>query len=392
MTRLHQFTIMASNNDNRDDDNANQHVDQSDKKRIFVSNNFYNYRSSKYKSRELEQAKSNESSNDDTSPNDQRSFKGHFLAPLTDDSMKKDPSDVPRHSESTTSVFTDVERSETLNAFSKIFMETMGNAISSGKLSKAWQNDGGSGGGSWLTTDYSKIGVYDEQAVDAKDYAAERRMIQPHLTPFVWGITCSAITLFSLRLGKWYQARKFGSDILTKSNKAVKETTTMSMDASRMRDLRSGIPKDYYATYTQTNQLKQPLQGQSSGTLENLMSLPVDMAISMLFGMSTSMYLTRRQTLMRDLSEAPLLPGKSVLSEELCGPFTEEMNRINQGFHMYVIGTNPDESTQNNVVSFKELWKDENLGDFDSLRAIRRFVENCDKRDDDEKAMDNEVE
>jgi hypothetical protein len=59
---------------------------------------------------------------------------------------------------------------------------------------------------------------------------------------------------------------------------------------------------------------------------------------------------------------------------------------------MYVVGTNPDESTQNNVVSFKELWKDENLGDFDSLRAIRGFVENCHKRDDDEKVMDNEIE
>ena len=218
----------------------------------------------------------------------------------------------------------------------------------------------------------------DLPAIDAKDYIAERSMIRPHLTPFIWGMSCSAITLFSLRFGKWYQSRSLGNNLAKKSNNVVKREgiMTKSKDARSIQDLRRGTPKDY-GTYHQSN----PVEVQTKNTLENLVSLPVDIAISMLFGMSTSIFLTQRQRLMSDLAAAPLLPGKSILSEELCQPFTDEMERINNGFHTYSIGSNPeDDSSVKNVIPFGELWRDENLGEFDSLRAIRQFVLNCQKR------------
>ena len=108
----------------------------------------------------------------------------------------------------------------------------------------------------------------------------------------------------------------------------------------------------------------------------------MDIAILMLFGMSTLIFLTQQQRLVSDLAATPLLPGRSILSEELCQPFTDEMERINNGFHTYSIGSNPeDDSSVKNVVPFGEIWRDENLGEFDSLRAIRQFVLNCRKRD-----------
>jgi hypothetical protein len=359
------------------DNGGSQGDDESpkDKKQIFLSNNFFNYRSNKFNSRDQEpnhnakQRKNAPCMN--TNDSSRSSLRDHFLAPLTDTSIKKDPKAMPTES-STPSVFTDAERSKTLDSFSKIFMQQIGDAISSGKLSRAWY--GGNIGGSWLTTDYSKIGTWfdDLQNVDSKDYVAERKMIQPHLTPFVWGVTCSAITLFSLRFGKWYQTRKLGPTFIPKSNNVTDKTVTKLTDTSSMQDLRSNIPNNY-ATYS-TNARYSPKE--TSGiTFENLMSLPVDMALSMLIGISTSVYLTQPQTLMRDLSEAPLLEGKSVFAEELCGPFTEEMEKINEMVHAYCV--NPNDDVQKEAVSFKEMWRDENLGEFESLRAVRNFVRNC---------------
>ena len=106
----------------------------------------------------------------------------------------------------------------------------------------------------------------------------------------------------------------------------------------------------------------------------------MDIAISILVGMSTTIYLTRPAILLQDLSRSPLLPGKSVLSEELCEPFTKEMQKINEGFHTYSVG----DDKQKNVVSYSEIWRDENLGEFDSLRAVRDFVINCNKRSESE--------
>ena len=359
-SHLHTKATMT----NEDDNTKN-------KTPIRLSNNFYNYRSNKHK---FSQEKPQQN-DDDSDKSTRSSLSDHFVSPFTNE-LKKDPSSnlhVPHIS----SVFTDVERSQALDSFSKIFIERIGDAISSGKLSKAWKR--GQTWGSWMTTDYSKFGSNDEQAVDAKDYMAERNMIQPHLTPFVWGITCSAITLLSLRVGKWYQNRKLGN-LLTKANNAVKESVTKPKSASRMEDLRHRTSKDY-VTYSQMNPFQKPTQGHLSQTVDSLMSLPVDMALSMLIGISTSIYLTQPQILMRDFSHAPLLQGKSVLSEELCVPFTEEMERINSGFHTYSIGNNLNEATQNNVISYREIWNDENLGEFDSLRAVRDFVLSCHERE-----------
>ena len=262
-----------------------------------------------------------------------------------------------------------------------------------------------------MTTDYSKIGTTNkdhQDIVDPKEYEAERDRIQPHLTPFVWGMSCSAITLFSLRVGKWYHGRKLGNSSVMRMRGVVSNTAksitkessgnnnNLRKNANSLQDLRHTRPKDY-ATYTETN----PFQTKSNNnvasnhpSMENLLSLPVDISISILFGISTSIFLTTPSILMRDLSEAPLLSGKSVLSEELCGPFTEEMERVNANFHTYTISIGNDsaeeqEPTQKGVVSFQEMWKDENLGEFDSLRAVRNFVVNCREREDRMKSDDN---
>ena len=107
----------------------------------------------------------------------------------------------------------------------------------------------------------------------------------------------------------------------------------------------------------------------------------------MLTTISTTIFLTRPHYLMRDFAKSPIVEGKSVLAEELCRPFSEEMKNINSRAYTYTPYYNDGNKDgknarqQRRVVPYSELWKDENLGEFDSLRAIRDFVVNCHERE-----------
>jgi hypothetical protein len=157
-------------------------------------------------------------------------------------------------------------------------------------------------------------------------------------------------------------------------------------------------------------------RGGKEDVMTSIGTIFVDMALSCLFGMSVTAFLTRPDVLMADMSILPLVDGDSVFVEELCAPFAAEMDVVN-GMTMAARrrpsppratprGRNiSDEDEYENdgggggetddriesamdaaneigeVVSYSEIWKDENLGDFESLRAIRDFVANCRERD-----------
>jgi hypothetical protein len=70
------------------------------------------------------------------------------------------------------------------------------------------------------------------------------------------------------------------------------------------------------------------------------------------------------------------------LSEEICKPFGEEMEIVNREFHTYNTNHGGDTVQKKGVISYSELWKEENLGEFDSLRAVRDFVANCHEQDE----------
>lgn len=365
--------------------------------------NFRNYREMKLKQlqRSNDTDGHNESGTNDDKQNKQDENWNHFLTPFKPVSSPKPPNSSSSNGSSQTkttitkeetkqkSVFSDLERTQTIDRFGHIFMNQMGNVMTSGKLTTAWGGSSNNTGNnsssmfSWLFVDYSPNKATNQEEshttiINPEDYAAERRMITPHLTPFVWGTTYVAITLCSLRLGRWYQARTLGRAAAPSShhNRLNHTNTTASaMERNRVQDLRSIKPSQSYGHYSDNmNMGSHPssYQNQKNALLSNLSTLPVDLAVSLLVGISTSIFLTRPEDLLQDVSEAPLLPGKSVLREELCPSFTREMEQINQGYHTY----NGVEEKQV-VVPFQDLWKDENIGDFDSLKAIRDFVANC---------------
>lgn len=305
------------------------------------------------------------------------------------------------------SVFTDLERSETVDRFANIFVKRMNDALSSGTLAKAWrvgargddeeEKGGGMNFGDAVAT----------EKIRPSDYRAERKMIQAHLTPFIWGSSCMVITLFSLRFGRWYHGsgggaigtgkganvfsqafpRSWTSASRGNSRQNV-EKTIRKDDVTKLEDLRQNpfrkTPHGTHGNSSTTPTTATPSDFNANhNPLEGLQTLPVDLAVSILVGTSTTLFLSDSSALMKDFSHAPLVSGRSVLSEELCEPFVEEMRRVNRRDYTYnrVVGDDGCGKTKKKeVVSYRELWKEENLGEFESLRAVRDFVENCQRR------------
>lgn len=274
-------------------------------------------------------------------------------------------------------VFTDLERSTTLDRFAEIFADRLGDALSSGKLAAAWQNPGGSSMFAWLWTDHSPDSKETSRIrLDPADYAAERNMIQPHLAPMIWGSGCMAITLFSLRAGRWYQggaaANALGHGLRTAGRTGA---PPRSPNVGALRDVRRAPPHPNGHPFD-------PRKAQSERDMSSLGTLPVDFAVSMLVGISAAVFLTTPVRFMKDLSKAPSLEGKSVLAEELCAPFRQEMERVNRGTYAYTphaaAGAAP---ARRRVVPYADLWREEHLGDFESLRAVREFVARCRARE-----------
>ena len=284
----------------------------------------------------------------------------HFTAPFKSMiSQGRDETTIPSStsssssSSSSSSTFTNYERSKTFDRFANIFMGRMGEVMSSGKLSQAWgRSEGGDG-------------AHD----GSSNYALERDMVKPHITPIVWGSSCVLVTLFSMRCGRWYQQQQLRSLWRTSGGTmtGVSTATTSTMrqrHPSLLDDVRVSGMKSRQNNFNNTG------SGTTSGESTIIdMTIPVDISLSLLFGISTTIFLSDKQRLLHDFAHAPLLEGRSVLAEELCMPFQKEIMESN---------TNDDATT----TSSEELFQhDENLGDFDSLRAIRDFVIHCHMRE-----------
>ncbi|KAL3806124.1 hypothetical protein ACHAXA_004990 [Cyclostephanos tholiformis] len=394
---------------------------------------------------------------DATNPTARRRRYNHFTTPLNptsrEDEQRRRSAAAAiaiasnASSVSSSSSFTDHERSNVVDVFVGIFVERMGEAASSGRLARAWRNtttprDDGGGWRSWSSLSssprstsswsggahHSATDGDDEFVVDGKNYDRERELIAPHLTPLIWGGSCMLLTLSSLRFGRRYQrgigggtwryrvvGRGNGTNVNTvhrdvrvaidgRGDRMGIAHRAMRVRASDIGRLQRTTPNDAHHGIVDGIHPKQLDVVDERDVMTGLGTLFVDMALSCLFGMSVSAFLTRSDVLASDLATAPLLDGDSVLAEELCGPFVNQMDVVN-GMTMTRRRSPPpsplehrsvddDGGGPNSIelamtaadevegeVSYSDIWKDENLGDFDSLRAIRDFVANCRERE-----------
>jgi hypothetical protein len=284
-----------------------------------------------------------------------------------------------------------------------------------------------------------RTGTIDPTRNDDDYYAAERDAMTPHLTPLVWGCGCAFVTLSSLRFGRWYRgggggwggyvvggygggggavrsSRGAGAGGYVRNDGVVDRVVVDGSFAGRSSGRRIASAADARPAPQDVRRVVAERTAAcgvhdddgAANAMHGLGTLLVDVALSLLFGMSASVFLTRRDVLMDDFVSVPLLDGESVLVEEFCGPFGVEMEAVNdrvlrvRGRRALTRRTNDDdasdhadvggsgrveraaaaaEAEEEEEVPYSELWKDENLGGFDSLRAVRDFVVNCRERE-----------
>ena len=212
------------------------------------------------------------------------------------------------------------------------------------------------------------------------------------------------LTLSSLRLGRWYRGRRAlpnGSGGGGNNAKRGGGSNHVELWHNETLASRSGIAIGNNARRSSTNGGNGG-GGGGDAIITSLGTVLVDASLSILFGMNAAVFLSRPDRLMADIAAAPLLGGGSALAEELCGPFSDEMDAVNgrvttttmrraRGGYAYGGGggdaaeeeeEEEEEEEGAVVVPYSELWKDENLGGYGSLRAVRDFVANCREREE----------
>jgi hypothetical protein len=393
------------------------------------------------------------------STNTSTSITNENVMPTTTDQQQQNQQQQQQQQQ--TSVFSDLQRSQTVDRFITILTNQLSFALSSGKLTHAWKKQPPPLPNAAATKNENTTVVIEDY------YGLERNIIMPHITPFVWGGSAILVTLFSLRFGRWYQSysTNYSSSSLLSLSSVVGGRINSSSSSNSVGGIgnmirryidgsrNSNSSSKYYhppnphnihqssSTIQDVRQQQIPLLnssmkynttntaaagskvrvggvGKGEDVFQSIGSLLVDISLSILFGISTTLFLIDRYQLLHDVASMPLRiltnndnddnettigsigsrnvnKNKSVIVEELCIPFSIEMDKINTSSMIVVRPNTPhrrhdkDEEEDNKeieedtattteeIVSYSELWKDENLNDYITLRSIRDFVTNC---------------
>lgn len=191
-----------------------------------------------------------------------------------------------------------------LDAFFGVFKNKLSSVSGSGRHKAAWRGE------------------------NAALYATELRIVRDHYTPFMWGIGCAVVTFASFRVSRHYRHR---------------------LDLQKKGKSRTG------AAAIRSEQAFGQDQERKFKLMEQTISVPVDLILSLAVGCSATLFLSDADKMRHDFSRIPLVKGRSLLSDELCADFSKESHRFS---------------------AIMNSSRHQNR----SLDAIREFVSNCRKR------------
>ena len=173
---------------------------------------------------------------------------------------------------------------------------------------------------------------------DSQDYALEKTLIKECYRPFMWGMasTCLCFVTFRVTGTTWF--RQLRQSVMPTSTR----TTSISTKPPPVPEVKQ------WKSYSER------VMEEQRDKLNDAFSLPTDLLLSVMIGLSVTGITTRPSVLKRDFENAPLLPGKSLVSKYLCTDMTKLYNRVDPS-----------------------LWEKED----GTLEALRNFALNCGKRD-----------
>ena len=145
--------------------------------------------------------------------------------------------------------------------------------------------------------------------------------LKPHYKPLIWGVG-TAVALFA-------------TFRVSKSTGSLRKTPKGSYLFDKLQQSKSQTEK-----------------------LSEASSIPVDIFLSLIVGVSAALFLTDDVKMKDDLARMPLVQGRSLISEELCFDFIKEHDKIQP-----------------------QVWTSKEAIESSSMQAIRTFVHNCQKRE-----------
>lgn len=214
-------------------------------------------------------------------------------------------------------------------AFIALIQDKVSAASSDGRYQEAWRGNG------------------------AANYGAELACLRQNSTPAIWGVGCAIFSFVGLRAGGSYRlARRvrkptgpfdWGWRLQKRGGAAAREA-----GAAGSGSLLSPLPPLALSSDAEAK----------SRVLGKLLSIPVDIFLSVMIGCSATVFLTDPDRLRDDLSALPLVRGRSLVSDDLCGDFVREFRK------------HPE-----------ELWRHGKMRETEpNIVAIHEFVLNCGRR------------
>jgi hypothetical protein len=144
---------------------------------------------------------------------------------------------------------------------------------------------------------------------DGRLYRTEKKVIAHHLEPLYWGAFVSVFLFGTFRISgsRWYARFR-------ETNWKQRVTGTSSASDSNRTTARW---KSFLDQRAENERFMR----------EETMQLPTDVFVSVMCGLSSVVWLSQPQRAGRDLAEAPLLPGKSVVVGCFCNEMDEAFNQ-----------------------------------------------------------------
>lgn len=172
------------------------------------------------------------------------------------------------------------------------------------------------------------------------DYSSELKILRQHCTPFIWGVGTSLTLFLTFRISK-YTGKFIG---FNKSGQMLWE------NLERKKKLKAA-----------------GIFNQQESQMQEGLSIPSDLLLSLFGGISTSLFLLEGDKVMEDVSRVPLVQGRSLISDEFCTSFMQEHSKYGEDF-----------------------WSQSQNTDRNSnVCLLNEFVKNCKKRRNVENYLNN---
>jgi hypothetical protein len=159
---------------------------------------------------------------------------------------------------------------------------------------------------------------------EARFYRVEKQRMMEHVEPFYWGPIVTAFLLATFRVSGSRSFLRFKDRYLFGLG---------NNNTSKSRIQQHEEP-NYHRSRRQTSRMEKEAEKQQPVDVvkEQPVTWPTDLAVSIVCGVSSILWLSKPTKLQQDFVTAPLLPGKSLIHQHVCPEMVAALEKTNTVF------------------------------------------------------------